>query len=162
MLLILGPPVVHGACERVQPTVVVQGLRRQRRLGPAVVVDHTGFGVAATDQEVGGEEVVVELGALKLPLEGPGRGGVRLRDVSVVALWGGGGSRGFWGCVGAVDPHWGPLGQVGLGRGILEDRGAETREVKFRRGAEELVGVRVHWRERGKEKLLHLIKKMST
>ncbi len=76
VVLILGP-VVHGACESVDPAVGVQGLGWDLRFQ---VVVHTGFGLCVV-----GKQVVVEFGALKLALEGSGGAGVRLGDVAVVA-----------------------------------------------------------------------------
>lgn len=64
--------VVHGACEGVQAAVVVRGLWRQLRL-PSTVAQHTGLAeVVGLRLRVIGQQVVVELGALKLALEGPG------------------------------------------------------------------------------------------
>lgn len=100
VVLVFGP-VVHRACEGVQAAIVVQRLRRQLRL-PAAVAQRAGLA-----EEVGlhlrvvQQQVVVELRALELALEGPRRTGVRLGDVAVVAS----GSRqrfGGW-RIGAVD-----------------------------------------------------------
>lgn len=100
VVLVFGP-VVHGACEGVQAAVVVQGLRRQLRL-PAAVAQHAGLAEElALHLRVVRQQVVVELRALELSLEGPRCAGVRLGDVAVVA----GGSRQRFGgrCVCAVD-----------------------------------------------------------
>lgn len=101
-MLVLGP-VVHRAREGVQAAIVVQRLQRQLRL-PATVAQRAGLSEeVALHQRVVRQQVVVELGALELPLEGPRRAGVRLGDVAVVAS----GSRQRSGglCIGAVD--WG-------------------------------------------------------
>lgn len=79
IVLVFGP-VVHGAREGVQTAVVVRGLRRQRRLPPAGLPEELRLHL-----RVVGQQVVVELGALKLALEGPGGAAVRLGDVAVVA-----------------------------------------------------------------------------
>lgn len=103
VVLVLGP-VVQGAREGVQAAVVVQRLRRQLRLpATAAAAQHAG-GLAqelALHLRLVRQQVVVELGALELSLEGPRCAGVRLGDVAVVA---GGGRQRFGGrCVGAVD-----------------------------------------------------------
>lgn len=102
IVLVFGP-VVHGACEGVQAAVVIQGLRRQLRL-PSAVAHHAGL----TEEvrlhlRVVGQQVVVELGALKLALEGPGGAGVWLGDVAVIASGSGSGQH-LGGCpICAVD-----------------------------------------------------------
>ena len=70
IVLVFGP-VVHSACEGVQAAVMIQGLWRELRL-PAAVAHHTGL----TEEVrlylcIVGQQVVVELGALKLALKGP-------------------------------------------------------------------------------------------
>lgn len=86
-MLVFGP-VIQSACESVQTAVVIQGLGRQLEF-PTAVAHHAGFAeVFRLGLCVVGQQVVVELGALKLALEGPRRAGVRLGDVAVVAGWG--------------------------------------------------------------------------
>lgn len=94
-------PVVHGACEGVQAAIVVHRLWRQLGL-PAAVAQRAGLAQElALSLRLVGQQVVVELRALELSLEGPRRAGVRLGDVAVVA---GGRRQRFGGrCLGAVD-----------------------------------------------------------
>lgn len=136
IVLVFGP-VVHSACEGVQATVVIQGLRRQLRL-PTAVAHHAGH----TEEVrlhlcVVGQQVVVELGALELALEGPGGAGVRLGDVAVVASWSGSGQR-LWGCrICAVDRGFvreASRGQVAAWGGFVPAGRSESCQLRLRIG----------------------------
>ena len=133
IVLVFGP-VVHGACEGVQPAVVIQGLWRQLRLPAA---DHTGLAEeVCLHLCVVGQQVVVELGALELALEGPRCTGVRLWDVAVVASWSRS-TEGLWGsCISAVD--WfvrdAPWGQVATWCGFIPAGRPESRQLRLRVG----------------------------
>lgn len=148
IVLVFGP-VVHSACEGVQAAVVIQGLWRQLRL-PAAVAHHAGLAEEVRLHLcVVGQQVVVELGALKLALEGPGGAGVRLGDVAVVASWSGSGQR-LWGCcVCAVDGGFvgeASRGQVAAWCGFIPAGRPQSCQLGFRIGRAQRLGYGVSWR----------------
>lgn len=148
IVLVFGP-VVHGACEGVQAAVVIQGLRRQLGL-PGAVAHHAGL----TEEVrlhlgVVGQQVVVELGALKLALEGPGGAGVRLGDVAVIASGSGSGKR-LGGCpIGAVDGRLvreNPRGKVAAWSGFVPAGRSVGHQLRFGIGRCQRLGYRVSWK----------------
>lgn len=131
VVLVFGP-VVQRASEGVQAAVLVQGLGGQLRLPQEV----------ALERRLVRQQVVVELGALELALEGPRRAGVRLGDVAVVA---GGGRRRFGGgCVGAVDR--GLVGETPQ-RKVAACRGLVSSQLSFGIGGAQRLRDRVGWKQ---------------
>ncbi len=97
VLLVFGF-LVHGAGEGVQAAVVVYRLGRALWFGWGT---EGSFHIIYLILRVIRQEVVVELGAVKLALEGSCRGGVRLGHKTVVA--GRGSAVGLWRFTGAVN-----------------------------------------------------------